>query len=173
MLKRRGFLKNSLLLTAGATYYSDLISAEKFENQPEAKTVSLKKKLPIQYTADVVIIGGGMAGVSAACAAASTGTSVILIERFGALGGMFTTGGVANFCGQMDKQGEVLDEVLYELKRFNSLGEGNRPSVFNYEILFIVPNIYYIWDKIIYNAYFEANRKEDQVFAGGYDTVYK
>jgi hypothetical protein len=79
-----------------------------------------------------------MSGVSAACAAASSGAGVVLIERFGTLGGMLTTGGVANFCGQMDAQGEVFDEILKELKRFNSLGEGNRVSLFNYEILALV-----------------------------------
>ena len=51
---------------------------------------------------------------------------------------MLTTGGVANFCGQMEEQGEVFDEILSDLKKFNSLGKGNRTSIFNYEILALV-----------------------------------
>ncbi|MDX1286350.1 MAG: FAD-dependent oxidoreductase, partial [Draconibacterium sp.] len=80
----------------------------------------------------------GIAGVSAACSAANSGSDVILIERFGTLGGMLTTGGVAHFCGQIEKQGEVFDEILKDLKKYNSLGEGNRESIFNYEILALV-----------------------------------
>lgn len=138
MIQRRDFLKNSFLVTAGAACTSSLSASKISDNFSDIKTISLKRKVPVRYNSDVVVIGGGISGVSAACSAAMSGASVILIERFGALGGMLTTGGVANFCGQMEKQGEFFDEVLYELKRFNSLGEGNRPSVFNYEILALV-----------------------------------
>jgi hypothetical protein len=100
--------------------------------------VALRRNIPVRYEADVVVAGGGIAGFSAACSAAVTGAKVMLIERFGALGGMLTTGGVANFCGQMEAQGEVFDEMLDELKRYNSLGEGDRISLFNYEILALV-----------------------------------
>ena len=44
---------------------------------------------------------GGIAGISAACAAAKSSAKVILIERFAVTGGMLTTGGVVNFCGQI------------------------------------------------------------------------
>ncbi len=54
------------------------------------KIVSLKRNVPVKYEADVVVIGGGIAGVSAACSSAASGASVILIERFGATGGMLT-----------------------------------------------------------------------------------
>ena len=42
--------------------------------------------------ADVVILGGGVAGLSAALAAAETGSSVLLIERGNCLGGTATAG---------------------------------------------------------------------------------
>jgi len=44
-------------------------------------------KIPILTEADVVVVGGGPTGVSAAVGAARTGASVILIERDGILGG--------------------------------------------------------------------------------------
>ena len=41
---------------------------------------------------DVVVCGGGMAGVSAAVAAAQNGKKVLLVERTGNLGGLATNG---------------------------------------------------------------------------------
>jgi len=48
---------------------------------------------------DVVVLGGGPAGIAAASAAARNGASVLLVERYGFLGGMGTAAGVTNFCG--------------------------------------------------------------------------
>ena len=48
---------------------------------------------------DVVVLGGGPAGMAAAAAAAQSGCSTLLIERYGFLGGMGTAAGVTNFCG--------------------------------------------------------------------------
>ena len=42
--------------------------------------------------ADVVVVGGGPGGVGAALAAARRGASVVVLERFGALGGTWTYG---------------------------------------------------------------------------------
>ncbi|HEY4390704.1 MAG TPA: FAD-dependent oxidoreductase, partial [Paenibacillus sp.] len=39
---------------------------------------------------DVAVLGGGPAGIAAALAAARCGESVILVERYGFLGGMST-----------------------------------------------------------------------------------
>ena len=41
---------------------------------------------------DVVVVGGGTAGCVAAIAAARNGASVLLVERYGFLGGMMTAG---------------------------------------------------------------------------------
>jgi len=50
------------------------------------------KELPIFHKTDVVVVGGGPAGFSAAVAAARTGAKVALVERYGSLGGLFTNG---------------------------------------------------------------------------------
>jgi len=100
--------------------------------------VKWSRDIPVRYHADVAVIGGGIAGVCAACAAARSGAAVVLIERFAVTGGTLTTGGVANFCGQMTGQGEVFDEILADLRKFNALGYKNKESVFHYEILAIV-----------------------------------
>jgi hypothetical protein len=48
---------------------------------------------------DVVVVGGGPAGIMAASAAARNGASTLLIERYGFLGGAGTAGGLSTFCG--------------------------------------------------------------------------
>jgi hypothetical protein len=100
--------------------------------------VKWSRNIPVRYEADVAVIGGGIAGVSAACAAAKSGAKVILVERFAVTGGVLTTGGVANFCGQKTGQGEVFDAILKDLKEFNALGYKDKESVFHYEIFALV-----------------------------------
>ena len=81
---------------------------------------------------DVVVLGGGPAGISAAVAAARAGRSTLLIERYGFLGGMGTAAGVTNFCGlHANVHGEirqvvhgVADDLL---SRIDALGGLNAP----------------------------------------------
>lgn len=48
---------------------------------------------------DVVVAGGGAAGLAAAVAAAGRGARTALVERYGFLGGMATAGMVSTICG--------------------------------------------------------------------------
>lgn len=52
----------------------------------------------IIYT-DVLVIGGGIAGVAAACAAADNGNKVVLVEKAAYLGGKATAAEVGTVCG--------------------------------------------------------------------------
>lgn len=54
--------------------------------------IEAERTLPIRSTCDVAVIGGGPAGIAAAIAAARNGASTVLIERYGALGGLATGG---------------------------------------------------------------------------------
>jgi len=50
------------------------------------------RRIPVIEEADVVVIGGGPGGLPAAVAAARQGAKTVLIERYGVLGGLATTG---------------------------------------------------------------------------------
>lgn len=57
---------------------------------------------------DVVVAGGGLAGVAAAISAASVGARTLLIERYGFLGGMGTAGLVNPFMSYSTSTGKPL-----------------------------------------------------------------
>src|SRR5688572_4729966 len=54
---------------------------------------------PVLGEYDVVVLGGGPAGIAAAASAARLGRHTLLVEHYGFLGGMGTAAGVTNFCG--------------------------------------------------------------------------
>ncbi|MBN1345513.1 MAG: FAD-dependent oxidoreductase [Phycisphaerae bacterium] len=56
----------------------------------------------IQLSYDVVVVGGGMAGMTAALAAAKNGAKTLLVERYPYCGGAFTAGMVIHIAGLVD-----------------------------------------------------------------------
>lgn len=78
---------------------------------------------------DIAVLGGGPAGIAATAAAAARGRKVLLIERYGFLGGMGTAAGVTNFCGlHANVHGEirqvvhgVADDLLARIERLGGL----------------------------------------------------
>jgi len=50
------------------------------------------RRTPVTHDCDVLVVGGGSAGVAAAVAAARNGADVMLVERYGYLGGLATGG---------------------------------------------------------------------------------
>jgi hypothetical protein len=57
------------------------------------------RRTPVFGEYEVVVLGGGPAGIAAALAAGRCGRSTILIERYGFLGGAGTAAGLSTFCG--------------------------------------------------------------------------
>ncbi|MBD3185780.1 FAD-dependent oxidoreductase, partial [Candidatus Bathyarchaeota archaeon] len=70
---------------------------------------------------DVVVLGGGMAGIGAACAASDLGMDTVLVERLGWLGGNGTSGGVRGFCGETRGQGRVFSDIIRGLQDFEAI----------------------------------------------------
>jgi hypothetical protein len=93
-----------------------------------------ERDLPVKGEYDVVVLGGGPAGIAAAVSAAMQGRKTLMVERYGFLGGMGTAAGVTNFCGlHANVHGEirrvvhgVADELL---ERIDQLGGLNEPHV--------------------------------------------
>jgi len=57
------------------------------------------KEVPVLEQVDVLVVGGGPAGVSAAVGAARAGASTMIIEGMGSFGGMWTNGLVITLAG--------------------------------------------------------------------------
>src|SRR5690606_20341763 len=69
------------------------------EQQTPASYSEPAREVPVVADVDVLVAGGGPAGVGAAIGAARTGASVFLVEEMGALGGMWTQGLVITLAG--------------------------------------------------------------------------
>ena len=90
-----------------------------------------RRETPVIGEYEVVVLGGGPAGIAAAAAAGRAGRSTILVERYGFLGGAGTAAGLANFCGlHANVNGEhlqvvhgICDEILDRLQRMGGLAQ--------------------------------------------------
>jgi hypothetical protein len=73
-----------------------------------------ERKVPVMAEADVVVCGGGTAGISAACCAARHGAKVILLERWPSLGGM-ATNALVNIWHTSDRTKQVIFGFVQEV----------------------------------------------------------
>lgn len=58
-----------------------------------------EERLPLAAEADIIVVGGGSAGMATAVTAARAGLRTVLVEDSPFLGGMSTGGAVGTFCG--------------------------------------------------------------------------
>jgi len=94
------------------------------------QTTTFTRKLPVKET-EVLVVGGGPAGIASAVASARRGAKVILVEKSGCLGGMATIGLVGPFMGCFSTDGKIqlvrgiFDELV---RRMEKRGGAIHPS---------------------------------------------
>ncbi|GHU74408.1 pyridine nucleotide-disulfide oxidoreductase [Clostridia bacterium] len=61
-------------------------------------TINIHEDIPVSYSVDVVVVGGGPAGIGAAFMAARNGLNVLIIEQMNCLGGIASAGWHGHIC---------------------------------------------------------------------------
>ncbi|MCX7044796.1 MAG: FAD-dependent oxidoreductase [Candidatus Sumerlaeota bacterium] len=113
---RRNFILAAAGGGLGALAAIPVASAQTAEtnNRNLAGVISIpERKLPILAEADVVVCGGGTAGISAAYCAARHGAKVILLERWPSVGGM-ATNALVNIWHTSDRAKQVIRGFVQE-----------------------------------------------------------
>lgn len=79
---------------------------------------------------NLIVVGGGLAGVAAAVSAAREGLSVLLAEKFGCLGGAMTNSLVYPFMSYSTKNGRLFSDGIFTemLERKEKYGENSWES---------------------------------------------
>lgn len=77
-------------------------------NEKMSQEVTYTKKLAMKKEYDIIVCGGGVAGVAAAVTAASKGSSVLLIEKSNILGGLATLGLINYFVPMCNGRGKQI-----------------------------------------------------------------
>jgi hypothetical protein len=80
----------------------------------------INTRLPVMADVDVLVVGGGPAGIGAALSAARLGASVLIVEQFNCLGGVATSGGhnhYSQFNAWADTSIQVVGGIADEIRR--------------------------------------------------------
>jgi len=94
------------------------------------------REISVTRDVDVIVIGGGPAGLTAAVASARNGARTTLVERFGYLGGTATAALMANINGfrnQVEPDSTqtvrgIAEEIILALKSLDGLGKSPYPQ---------------------------------------------
>ncbi|TXK78381.1 FAD-dependent oxidoreductase [Paenibacillus sp. N3.4] len=92
------------------------------------KNYIFQQSVPVYDKVDIVVVGGGPAGVAAAISAARCGKKVILLEHSGQLGGMGTLGNVSIFMGVGNVTG-IYREIISEVMPQQAIPDNHKGSV--------------------------------------------
>lgn len=100
--------------------------------------VEQQRPIPVAGQTDVLVCGGGPAGIGAALAAARAGASVQLIEVAGCLGGVWTVGLLTKILDGENKSG-IMSELLKSFaSRGSQIARDTKGTVYDPEIAKLV-----------------------------------
>ena len=123
-MHRRDFLRSAgaaaaALAAAGPAAGQEPAAPGSSSDAPRKTVTEPRRTLPVLGAYDVVVVGGGIAGVAAAVAAARNGAKACLLEKACALGGLATLGNVIVYLPICDGRGNQVIGGLGEelLKR--------------------------------------------------------
>ncbi|MHC4642338.1 MAG: FAD-dependent oxidoreductase [Planctomycetota bacterium] len=120
-------------------FQSSVITANKVQDSRhnavlvDGKVIQPRRQLPVLTETDVLVVGGGSAGIVAAIAARRAGAKVTIVERYGHFGGLWTGGLVLLILGHIAKgpkqvcQG-IGEEIMRRLEKIDGAIINRRPG---------------------------------------------
>ena len=141
-MKRRDFISN-MMLAGGSLAFGGCSSEKKEFELEQAEDGSIYITEPAKHVSvlaqtDVLVVGGGPAGVAAAVAASRAGAETYLLERYNHLGGLWTGGLVLPLLSThgLSKSGERIQvihglsaEMVNRLREMNMAVDEINPTI--------------------------------------------
>lgn len=106
-----------------------------------------ESKIPVFAEYDVLVLGGGPSGVSAAVSAAKNGVKTAIVERYGYLGGQATGGLVILLVGLTDGKERIIKGFCEET--IDRLGASGSTKQVGKHVLFDAESMKYLFDCVI------------------------
>ena len=128
MLTRRSFFGSAV--AASSAVVAGRVAGEQ-------KNVALVKEsardVPVAGSCDVLVAGGGPAGIAAAVTAARKGAKVVLLEAQGCLGGIWTSGMLSCFIGI--NKSDFDKEIQRRLEKYGAI-QHRRPKANGFSLIY-------------------------------------
>jgi hypothetical protein len=96
------------------------------------------REIPVAGRSDVIVVGGGPAGIGAALAAARTGAKTQLIETAGCLGGVWTAGMLTKIIDGNNKGGVMKEILAAMVERGSPVAKETKGAIYDPELMKLV-----------------------------------
>ena len=133
--------------------------------------INYVKEIEVRHSVDILIAGGGPAGIAAAVTAARLGKSVFLAESAGCLGGLGTAGGVPAFMQFGDGVNFLAagfgEEIHDKNRELGGVGDGIRAEVLKeiYEDMMVDAGVQFTYFTQLIDIICDGSYAETAIFA--------